>query len=244
MVVGLTDADTSAGTVTVPQQTQASTTIRSADTTIVSVGDVTVREGGAATFTVTMSGGTHEDEFEVAYNGATTSAADDDFTGGLSGAVEITRARTARFTIQTWDDELAEDPETFGVTLTLRPPQGGFTNPVVLGRATATGTITDNDMLTATVEGPITVVEGQNANFTVSLSDATLPANSGVTVHYEVGGTAEAGEDYGDPEPDPLRITSGSTGTIMIATTADDLLEGFETLTVTLTEAGSGCRSR
>ena len=241
--IDVTEADTAAGTIRGDGgalNDSGTTTIKSEETTIVSVGDVTVTEGGAATFTVTMTGGTHQEEFGVTYSEATghTANEDDDFTGGLGGTVTIAeRARSARFTIQTWDDEMAENTETFGVTLELALPIG-FTHPVELGRATGTGTITDNDTLTATIEGPITVVERPAPDnvmmFTVKLKDATSTA--AVDVHYEVGGSATEDDDY-TPPSGTLNIGSGApSGEISLTIADDDVLEGDETLTVTLTD--------
>ena len=241
ITVTLTEADTRAGTVTAPTA-EFGTTIKSADTTIVSVGDVTVREGGAATFAVTMTGATHDTAFDVSYsqptNGGTANATAD-FTGGLTGTVAVAaRARTARFTIHTFDDELAEDTETFSVELALQ----GASADVALGRKTATGTITDNDRLTATVTGPITVVErpapDNVVTFTVKLVGAT--STDDVEIDYEVSGTVTAGDDY-SPRSGTLTIEDPqSTGAIPITLVNDGILEGDETLTLTLTEVATG----
>ena len=119
---------------------------------MVSVGDVTVTEGGAATFTVTMTGAIHETGFNVSYGRATAtptpkpSSWTDDFTGGLSGTVMIAaRARSARFTIQTWDDELAEDAETFTCGLSFWSCRNAFDHPRATGSNSGTEDGDGND---------------------------------------------------------------------------------------------------
>ena len=62
----MTEVDTLAGERTADTVCRLSTRRSNrTETTIVSVGDVTVTEGGAATFTVTMTGATHETGFDV-----------------------------------------------------------------------------------------------------------------------------------------------------------------------------------
>ena len=239
VTVTLDQADTLAGSLQTPDPSSAETTIQTADTPIVSIADARVTEGGVASFAVSVSGGTSTDPMTVGYSVApvapTTTA---DYTGAATGTVIIAaRGRSARITVQTLEDRQAEGDDTFTVTLTTVPAG------VQLGTAVATGTITDNDTLTVSVGGPTAVSEGATATFTVSVAGATSTA--AVNVHYEVGGTATETADCtatpvtGDYEPptSPLTIDAGdATDTIEIETCADDLLEGHETLTVTLTE--------
>ena len=64
--------------------------------------------------------------------------------------------------------------------------------------ASATGTITDNDTLTAavTADNP-TVTEDQSATFTVTLTGGTSTAE--VVVEYSLVGTATEEDDYTAP---------------------------------------------
>ena len=94
----------------------------------------------------------------------------------------------------TLGDALAEDDETFTVTLTGASLPAG----VSLGTAAATATITDDDALTVSVTaGASTVVEGNAATFTVAVAGGTSTAL--VAVSYAVAGTATAGTDYTAP---------------------------------------------
>ena len=67
--------------------------------------------------------------------------------------------------VTTRQDTLAEAAETFTVTLVATTLPDGVT----LGTATATGTINDDDTLTAAVTGAATVAEGAAASFPVTV---------------------------------------------------------------------------
>ena len=137
-------------------------------------------------------------------------------------------------TVSTEEDLLAEDDETFRVTIT------GTTLPsgVTLGTATVTGTIEDDDTLTAAVTaGASTVPEGSAASFEVALTGATSTA--AVVVTYTVTGTATPSTDYTAPSGS-LTITAGATSTTFsIQTTSDRVLDPGETLIVTLDGAST-----
>ena len=67
--------------------------------------------------------------------------------------------------VPTAKDLLEEANETFTLTLSL----SGQPDYVQPGRVTATATITDDETLVASVEGPLNVAEGDAARFTVRL---------------------------------------------------------------------------
>ena len=215
LIVTLTGAST-AGTVTV-DSTAATTTIVDSGTATVSVGAATAAEGDDVEFVVTLSMAAGSD---VALDWSTaddTATADDDYTAVTAGTLTISAGdTTGTLTVSTAEDRLAEADETFTVTMT------GTTLPsgVTLGTATATGTIEDDDTLTASVTaGASTVSEGSAASFEVVLTDATSTAD--VVVTYTVTGTATPGTDYTAPSGS-LTITAGaSSGTITIRTTSD-----------------------
>ena len=192
LVVTLTGASTSKGTVGF-SAAAATTTISETGTATVSVAsDGAVREGGAAAFTVTLSRAAAGNTVVGWTTGGfgDTAALADDYTA-RSGTLTVPANETAgTLTVQTLDDALAEGDETFTLTIT------GTTLPdgVSLGTATATGTITDDDTLTAAVTGAAAVTEGSAATFTVALTGGTSTA--GVAVTYTVGGTATLGADY------------------------------------------------
>ena len=108
---------------------------------------------------------------------------------------------------------------------------------VILGTATASGTIDDDDPLTAAVSVASEVTEGEPAEFTVTLTGGTSTAP--VVVSFTVGGTATAGTDYAAPAPPAtLAIGAGeSSGMIRIDTIADGVSDPGETLVVSLSGA-------
>lgn len=81
-----------------------------------------------------------------------------------------------------------------------------------------------------------TATEGGNLTFTVKLSQALSPA-AALTVNWTASsGTATLGTDTSGASSGTVTIASGGTSaTVTIPTTSDGLVEGDETLTVTLT---------
>ena len=138
---------------------------------------------------------------------------------------------SAVFTVATIPDDLAEGDETFLVKLTdATVPQGEA--PVGVGISTVIVTIPANDGLTASITGPKEVPEGSEAKFTVRLAGGT--GSEPVVAYYTVGGMATTA-DYQAPGRSLTIRAGAATGTIAIATTADEELDRDETLIVTLT---------
>ncbi len=249
------DSATSAGTVTVTDAT-ATTTILQNGSVTVSVKAVVVEndpntpddeyedksiaeEGESAEFAVELSGAVSS-AVQVTYateNGTAESGTGKDYTARAATTLTFSPNAALRqtLTVATLDDTLNEATETFAVKLTaLSLPDG-----VALGQASATGRITDDDPLTATVTAKAeSVDEGQTATFTVSLTGGTSTAP--VVVHYSLGGSATSGDDYTAPVSRTLTIGSGtSSGTFTIETLTDNVVPETETLEVTLDSATS-----
>ena len=197
-----------------------------------------VEEGTTATFTVALSGAVGV-EVLVPYttvDGSALAGADKDYTANGATLAFAPSEISKTVEIVTRDDGLSEVAETFEVRLTATPtslPEG-----VTVTTASATGTITDNDTLTAavTADNP-TVTEDQSATFTVTLTGATSTAE--VVVDYSLVGTATEGDDYTAPSG---KLTIGSpltSGQIAIKTLQDDLLDRGETLEVRLVKAST-----
>ena len=236
LVVTLTGASTSQGAVTA-DSTPAQTTIADEGAVTVSVAsDGAVVEGGDATFTVSLSGAVSE-PVEVRWSTSdATASAGSDYTAVASGTVTFAALSTASqtVTVPTLGDALVEGEETFTVTLTGSALPAG----VSLATATATATITDDDALSVSVSADAgTVVEGGDATFTVEVTGGESAAP--VEVGYEVTGTATPGVDY-SAASGTLTLGAGeSSGTIAIETLPDTVLDGGETLVVTLTGAST-----
>ena len=200
-----------------------------------------VAEGSPATFTVALSGAASS-PVEVGWSTADgTATAGDDYTAVASQTLTFASLSTAAqtITVATLGDALAEDDETFTVALTGASLPAG----VSLGTATATATITDDDALTVSVTADaLTVVEGNDAAFTVAVAGGTSTAPVAVT--YTVAGTATAGTDYTAPSGTLTLGAAASSGTITIATLTDSVLDGGETLIVTLRRVPARLRAR
>ena len=160
-----------------------------------SVAAATALEGESLSFPVTLSGAVSS-EVELGWSTtAVTAISGTDYTAVASGSLTIKANDTSgTLTVSTSDDTLTEADETLTVTIT------GETLPpgVSLDVATATGTIEDDDGLTASVAAnPLSVAEGASATFPVTLTGATSTAD--VVVTYSVRGTATSGVDYTAP---------------------------------------------
>jgi hypothetical protein len=195
---------------------------------------------GTATITVTRSGGS-DGAVSVSYaTSGGTAAAGQDYTavsGTLTWAAGDTSSKT--FTIPIMDDSLVEGNETIG--LTLSNATGGAT----LGAATATLTIVDNDVLPAfgTIQfsaSAYSVNEGAGiATITVTRSGGS---DGAVAVTYATGGgTGAAGQDYAAVSG-ILTWAAGDTSskTFTIPITDDSLVEGNETIGLTLSNVTGG----
>ena len=166
-----------------------------------------------------------------------TAMAESDYTAVSDQEVTIAAESVNQaIFINTTQDDLHEDDETFSVILS------DPTN-ATLGTATATGTINDDDDLVVTVQGA-SATEGSAVNFTVSLT-SNAPTG-GVVVTYsasvETGDTASTsssaigGADFTAVTGQTVTIPAGSdSGTISVPTGNDSTDEEDETFTLTLT---------
>jgi hypothetical protein len=219
-----------------------STTIIDNDAASVSLSTpLTVNESaGTATFTVTLTGDVQE-AFTVNYNTSDgTAIAPDDYTtttvgtvsfpaGSVSGAIQT-------FTVAINDDNLVEPGETFRATLT------GITGLTTIGTATAATTITDNDAASVAISTAATIDEDAGtATFTVTLTGNVQEA---FAVNYATGnGTATQPGDYTTASGTlnfPAGSVSGTARTFTVPVVDDNLLEGDETFSATLSGITGG----
>ena len=237
--VALERAFTAIGTVDV-DTTPATVTIAEPGTAIVSVAPASApaQEGEPSGFVVTVSGAVRSNVTVSWKTADGTAVAGMDYTAVTGGTVAFGSTRRQTIRVATLQDELNEDDETFEVTLTAVSPSAGAS----LGRATATGTITDDDDGQQIIDGPprLDIADGRAREgdgvmlFTVTQN---RPSAAVVTVFYETNdGTAETGSDYTKTEGE-LTFSPGGTlqQTIAVPILQDDLNEGTqEAFTVTL----------
>lgn len=201
---------------------------------VISVSSDTKPEGQSLSFTVSRSG-----ELSSA---ATVDYATSDGTA-VAGADYSVNSDTLLFAaneisktveVLTTDDIVYEDNET--VTLTLSNPSSSAIIDSTAGAAT--GTINDND------SGPVfsidnpSVSEGGDLVFTVTKSGGTSKSHNVAYASQNI--TATAGVDYGAVSGIlPFTATQPSK-TITVSTIDEALIEGSETMRITLSSPTNG----
>ncbi len=200
----------------------------------IAVSPASVSEDGATnlTYTVTRSLNLSSPTVVNLTTGGTATSGVD-YTGGVATVSIPAGATTATVTINPSVDGTVEADET--VTLTV----AAGTGYTVGAPASATGTILNDDVPTATIAvSPAAVAEdgAPNLVYTVTLNQASFSA---LSLNFTVGGTAANGTDYATIAS-PLVIPAGNTtGTVTVNPTGDTVIEADETVTLTL-NAGAG----
>ena len=192
-----------------------------------SIDDLTVAEGAAAQFTVSLDAVSGRDVTVAWTTTDGTASAGSDYTARTGQSLTIAAGVQSRtVSVPTADDAIDEPNETFTVTLS---------NPVnaTLGDDTGEATITDDDAAPALSIDDLTVAEGAAAQFTVSLNAVS---GRDVTVAWATAdGTATAGSDYTARTGQSLTIAAGvQSRTVSVPTTDDAIDESNETFTVAL----------
>jgi Ca2+-binding RTX toxin-like protein len=190
----------------------------------------------AFTFTVTRTGditATNTVNWAVTGTG-TNPAAAADFAGGVlpSGTVSFAANSTSQvISVSVNGDTTVEPDETF--TVTLSSPSNGAT----LSTATATGTITNDDLPSITLAvAPTSVNEDGTTNLVYTFT-RTAPTTSPLTVNYGITGTADATDYTGATPGTGKTITfaaNSATATLTIDPTADTTIESNDTVALTL----------
>ena len=200
---------------------------------------VSVNEnGGAATITVTRTGGS---DGTVGVNFATsngTATAGSDYTTS-GGTLTFAPGETSKtFTIPILNDAVVEGNET--VNLVLSSPTGGAT---LGGQSTAVLTIADDDVAQPGVLQFSAAAFSVNENLGTATVTVTRTGGSNVPVSVNFAtsnGTATAGSDY-TATSGTLNFAVGETSkTFTIPIANDTLVEGDETVNLTLSSPTGG----
>lgn len=200
----------------------------------IAVSPASVSEDGATNLVFTLTRSLNLSSptvVNLTTSGTATSGVD--YTGGVSTVTIPSGATTATVAIDPVADTVVEPNET--VILTV----GAGSGYTVGAPASATGTILNDDVPTASISvSPASVIEdsGNSLVYTVTLDQ---PAFSAISINFNVGGTASSGSDYAAVSS-PLSIAAGATtGTVTVTPTADNSVEANETVILTLA-AGAG----
>ena len=181
--------------------------------------------------------------FDITYGDGTATGASNpangDYDNDAVTQVVFNATDTTRdITIPITDDAVAEDDETF--TVTIAP--GQLSEEYERGNFRTTVTITDDDEPALSIAAPAAVTEGDSGStdmtFTVSLDAAS---SRSVTVDYAVAAssTATTNTDFTGGSG-TLTFAAGDTSkTITVSVTGDELDEEDETVVIQLSNAGN-----
>jgi hypothetical protein len=190
-----------------------------------------VAEGSTITFTVSLSAASGKAisvNHSTASGGGASGATEGSDFADATGTLNFAAGETSKtFNVATTNDALDEaDTETF--TATLAAPVNA-----TLGTSSGTGSINDNDPLPSVSIADAAVTEGDNLQFTVTL---TPVSGRTVTVPFSTAdGTATvAGNDYLQTSSSIQIAAGNSSGTIVVNTLQDSTDEPNETLSVNL----------
>lgn len=200
----------------------------------ITISNVTVTEGQTANFVVSLSASSAQTVTVVASTANGTATAPGDYTARSNVTLTFSPGTlTQTFSVTTVDDTTVESTETFNVNL------GNATNATIAD-SQGVASILDNDQAqTVSLSiNDVTVVEGQAANFTVSLSAASTQTVT--VVASTANGTAQAPADYTARNNVTLTFSPGTlTQTFAVTTIDDTQVEGTETFSVNLSNAGN-----
>ena len=214
-----------------------------------------VAEGAAAEYTVSLSpaGVTPTTDLTVDYATSDgTATAGSDYTAA-SGTLTFTQARAGAqmVTVDTLQDTLDDDAETFTVTLS-NPGGGGGPTAVLSSTDSVTTTITDDDGtptgITLTVsDTAIGEADGQTDVTVTATLVGTSTRTVATTVTLTLSGTAANPGDYAVTTAlGSVTIAAGQsngTGTLTLTPVSDAVVEGDETIVVNGAATGLMVRS-
>ena len=187
-------------------------------------------DGGV--FTITLDKPATEDT-TISYTITGTAAAGFDYADTLSGTVTIPGGSTSvDVPVDTsgYNDALVEGDETVIITLDAASNSG-----VSVDATQSVITIADDESLTVTLSATDAAAaepSGDDGQFTVTM-DGTVTTD--VTVNYAIAGTATNAADYAQLNGSVTIPVGSTTATIAVAVTDDVMIEGDETVQLTLT---------
>ena len=193
-----------------------------------SIGDVTVAEGGTARFEVLLDTASERD-VTVRYRTSNgTASAGSDYEAVDEPLTIRADTRSAIIEVRTTGDTVYEEDETFRVTLS-QPERATIRD------GTGEATITDDDTAPTLSIGDATVEEGGTAAFEVTLSGERAVT---ATVRYStMDRTAVESSDYTAIDGGTLTFRPGDDSeTIRVRTREDSAREDTETFTVVLSD--------
>ena len=195
-----------------------------------------VAEGSNAQFSITEANGvTLDQDYTISLTyGGTIDSGTDLSSPPASVTVGPGTSFPYTFDVGTANDVLIEGNET--LTVTLVDPEAPDSSQVsVAGSANATVTSEDEAALGITTV-TASVAEGSNAQFSITEANG-VTLDQDYTISLTYGGTIDSGTDLSSP-PASVTVGPGTSFpyTFDVGTANDVLIEGNETLTVTLVD--------
>ncbi|MEA5619228.1 Calx-beta domain-containing protein [Cronbergia sp. UHCC 0137] len=194
-------------------------------------------EGTPMTFTITRTGDAQAEQsvtVSAAINEGDT-ASDTDFTAKTETLTFVTGETTKTFTVQTIQDELVEEDETYSVSLT-DPTNGAIISPTA--GATQALIIDDDSRSVFSIESA-SAEEGTGITFTITRTRDDI-ANQSVNVSTAINEGDTASDTDFTAKTETLTFATGeTTKTFTVQTTEDILFEADETFSVILTNASN-----
>lgn len=196
--------------------------------------------GTNGSFSISLPDGVQSvEDITVTYTVSGTATAGEDYTALTGTAVIAAGEQRVTIPVTVTDDQVIEPLETVIVTLT----GGNSTSFAFTGTGNATVNITDNesvtpaDMTLAVTKGSDAAEPATNGSFIISLPD-DITASEDITVNYTVSGTA-SGPDYTALSGTVVIPAGARSVNIPVTVTDDKIIEGTETVIVTLTDGAS-----
>ncbi|PMO38068.1 hypothetical protein BCT11_17960 [Vibrio sp. 10N.222.52.B12] len=188
-----------------------------------------VNEGQTAGFTVSLDQ-IADEKVTVEFEYSGTAQDGTDFTGVAS--IEVPAGQSSvDLDITTLTDGTYEGAESF--TVTIKDVEGADATASTNNSASVTINDAQQAPKVSIVADADSTAEGGDANFTVSIDQK---ADEDVVVTFTIGGDVDS-DDYTAPNTYTVTIPAGQTSVDLdIETLDDDIYEGAEDLTVTLTE--------
>ncbi len=199
--------------------------------------DQSAAEAGTSTgtFTFTRTGGSLNVPLYITYATTGTASNFNDFSGVYSSITIPAGSTTAIATVTPYDDLIIESTETVIVTLSTDPD-----NIYIVGSpANATVYLADDDTVKPTVTVAATDPTAVEPGSTVNTGTFTFTRNGGslnvpLYVTCAVGGTATQFSDYTGASSSVTIPAGSTTATMVITPYADTLVEGSESVIVTV----------
>ncbi len=203
----------------------------------------TTESGTTDTYTITLdttpSGSvsittTADAQSEVSLNGV-------DFAPSQTFSRSDTSSQT--ITVRAIDDGATEGEHTSRITHAITTTADAMDYPTTTVIVPVTATIEDNDTsatVSITANDATAGEPDDDGQFTVSLSGGTLAPAGGVTVQFDITGTATNGADYASLGNSVMIAAGTNSNTIDVDVTNDVDFEMSETVIITLTSTNAG----